>query len=129
MMNHNQVRRVLWGNALFSAVSGGLFSVASTAVATFMGVDAPLAVMIIGISLLVYAVLIVFYATRPTIALAFVLFAVIVDTLWVLLSVALLVSNIVPLSVAGVWAVVIVAVIVGGFAVAQYRLVQGNRTA
>jgi hypothetical protein len=129
MMQSSYARRVLWGNAIFSGVSGGLFSLASTIVAAFLGVDAPLAVTIIGIGLLAYAALIVWYVTRPTISWVIVLCAAIADTVWVLLSVALLVTNVITLSSAGVWAVVVVALIVGGFAVAQYQLVRVDRGA
>jgi len=128
MMQDSQARRVLWGNAVFSAVSGGLFSLASTAVAAFIGVDAPVVIMGIGMGLLAYAALIVFYAMRPTVSRTFVLFAAIADTVWVALSALLLVTNIVSFSIVGVWAVVIVAIIVGGFAVVQYRLVRGDRS-
>ncbi len=128
MMQDSQARRVLWGNAVFSAVSGGLCSLASIAVASFIGVDAPVVIMAIGIGLLAYAVLIAFYATRPIVSRTFVLFAAIADTVWVVLSALLLVTNIVLFSIAGVWAVVIVAIIVGGFAVVQYRLVRGDRS-
>lgn len=126
MMQSSYARRVLWGNAIFSGVSGGLFSFASTIVAAFLGVDAPRAVMIIGIGLFAYAAMIVWYVTRPTVSRTFVLCAAIADTVWVLLSAVLLVTNVIPLSGAGVWAVVIVALIVGGFAVAQYQLVRGD---
>ena len=128
MMQDSQARRVLWGNAVFSAVSGGLFSLASTAVAAFIGVDAPVVIMGIGMGLLAYAAWIAFYATRPIVSRTFVLFAAIADTVWVALSALLLVTNIVSFSIAGVWAVVIVAIIVGGFAVVQYRLVRGDRS-
>jgi hypothetical protein len=128
MMQDSQARRVLWGNAVFSAVSGGLFSLASTAVAAFIGVDAPVVIMGIGMGLLAYAALIVFYAMRPTVSRTFVLFAAIADTVWVALSALLLVTNIVSFSIVEVWAVVIVAIIVGGFAVVQYRLVRGDRS-
>lgn len=129
MMQDSQARRVLWGNAVFSAVSGGLCSLASTAVALFIGVDAPVVIMAIGMGLLAYAVLIAFYAMQPTVSRTFVLFAAIADTVWVALSALLLVTNIVLFSITGVWAVVIVAIIVGGFAVVQYRLVRGDRSA
>ena len=129
MMQSSYARRVLWGNAIFSGVSGGLFSLASTIVAAFLGVDAPLAVTIIGIGLLAYAALIVWYVTRPTISWVFVLCAAIADTVWVLLSAVLLVTNVITLSSAGMWAVVVVALIVGGFAVAQYQLVRVDRGA
>lgn len=84
MVQSSYARRVLWGNAIFSGVSGGLFSFASTIVAALLGVDAPRVVMIIGIGLLAYAALIMWYVTRPTVSRTFVLCAAIADTVWVL---------------------------------------------
>lgn len=119
--NERAVRKVLWGNALFSAVSGGICSVAFTDVSVFLGAESSLAVMLIGIGLLGYAAITVFYAQKRRLSWAFVLFAALADTTWVVLSTGLVTTNFVVLQSAGVWSVIVVALIVAGFAAAQIR--------
>ena len=80
----------------------------------------PLAVLLLGIGLIGYAALLYLNASRPEISRSFVLFAVIADTIWVLLSVVLLLTNWMPFTGPGKWAVGIVAVIVDIFATLQF---------
>ncbi len=118
--NSSLIRRVLYGNAIFSGVSGLFFAIASNVVAKFIGIDAPLAILIIGIGLAGYALLIYTNASRPKISRSFVLTAVFGDSVWVLLSILLLVSGWVQFSGEGKWAVGIVAIIVDVFATLQF---------
>ena len=118
--NQTFIRRILYGNAIFSGVSGLLFLVASNPIAKFLGLDASLVVLILGIGLVGYAVLIYTNASRVEISSAFVLFAIIGDSAWVLLSIILLLTSWVPFSVEGKWAVGIIAVIVDIFATLQF---------
>lgn len=119
-MNQTLIRRILYGNAIFSGVSGLLFIVASRPIANFIGLDASLAMFVIGIGLAGYAVLIYMNASRAEISRSFVLFAIIGDSSWVLLSILLLVTGWVSFSMEGKWAVGIIAVIVDIFATLQF---------
>ncbi len=119
--NSTFIRRVLYGNAIFSGISGLLFVIASNSIAKFIGVDTPLAILIIGVGLAGYAVLIYTKAARAKIPRSFVLTAVISDSAWVLLSILLLLeTGWVQFSVEGKWAVGIVAIIVDAFATLQF---------
>ena len=118
--NQTFIRRILYGNAIFSGVSGLLFLLASNPIAKFLGLDASLVVLILGIGLVGYAVLIYTNVSRVEISSAFVLFAIIGDSAWVLLSIILLLTSWVPFSVEGKWAVGIIAVIVDIFATLQF---------
>jgi hypothetical protein len=118
--NSTTIRRILYGNAIFSGVSGLLFAIASNPIAKFIGVDAPLVLLVIGVGLAGYAALIYANASRAEISRSFVLTAVISDSAWVLLSILLLVTGWVSFSVEGKWAVGIIAVIVDVFATVQF---------
>ena len=118
-VNQTVIRRILYGNALFSGVSGLLFIFASSPIAEFIGLNSSLAILIIGIGLAGYAALIYANASRAEISSSFVLFAVIGDSTWVLLSIVLLLTGWVTFSVEGKWAVGIIAAMVDVFATLQ----------
>jgi hypothetical protein len=114
------IRPILYGNAIFSGVSGLLFIFASRPIARFIGIEIPLAILILGVGLVGYAALIYLNASRPEISRNFVLFAVICDSIWVLLSIVLLLTDWGPFSVPGKWAIGIVAAVVDVFATLQF---------
>jgi len=93
---------------------------ASRPIAAFIGLDMPLAILALGVGLVGYAALIYMNASHPAISPRFVLFAVVCDSLWVLLSIILLLTNWVPFTLGGKWAVGIVAAIVDVFATLQF---------
>lgn len=119
-MNQTLIRRILYSNAVVSGVSGLLFLFASRPIANFIGLKASLAILVIGIGLVGYAALIYINASRAEISPSFVLFAIIGDSSWVLLSILLLVTGWVPFSMEGKWAVGFIAVIVDVFATLQF---------
>lgn len=114
------IRSILYGNAIFSGVSGLLFIIASQPIARFLGIHTPLAILMLGIGLVGYAALLYINASRTEISRSSVLFAVVADSVWVLLSIILLLTNWIPFSMAGKWAIGIVAVIVDIFATLQF---------
>lgn len=120
LKSSTSIRSILYGNAIFSGVSGLLLILASRPIAAFLGLDMPLPILILGIGLVGYAALIYINASRAEISRSFVLFAVVCDSIWVLLSIILLLTDWVPFSVAGKWAVGIVAAIVDVFATLQF---------
>lgn len=119
--NQTTIRRILLGNAIFSGLSGLLFTFASASVARYLGIEkASLVILLIGLGLVGYAILIYVNASRTEISPSFVLFAVIGDSIWVLLSILLLLTTWVPFTVEGKWAVGIIAAIVDVFATLQF---------
>jgi len=119
--NHASIRRILFGNAIFSGVSGLLFTFESASVARYLGIEnTSLVILLIGLGLVGYAILIYGNASRTEISPSFVLFAVIGDSTWVLLSILMLLTTWVPFTVEGKWAVGIVAAIVDVFATLQF---------
>jgi hypothetical protein len=118
--NQTLIRRILYANAIFSGVSGILFVLASNPIAKFIGLDASLPILIIGIGLIGYAALIYSNVSRREISPSFVLIAVIGDTSWVLLSILLLTTGWVSFSMEGKWLVGSIAMIVDIFATLQF---------
>jgi len=69
---------------------------------------------------MLFSGLLFYYGSRPSIPEKFILGVIIADSIWVLASVLLLVTNWVPFSVEGKWAVGIIAIIVEIFAGLQF---------
>ena len=118
--SNTSIRPVLYANAIFSGLSGLFFSVASKAISTFLGLNAAPYVLALGIGLIAFADILYIYAKRPTISSNFVLFAIIADSIWVLASILLLLTNWIPFSTEGKWLVGIIAIIVDIFASLQF---------
>jgi len=116
----NFLGRVLQANGLFSGVSGAAFIVAAKPLAAFLGGVAPTVLIVLGVGLLLYALGLFREASQRPINRQFVIAAIIMDGAWVLGSIVLLLTDWVSFSVAGKWAVAIVADIVAVFAILQY---------
>ncbi len=114
------IRRILYANAIFSGLSGLIFTFASKSIAAFLGIASSAIILALGIVLMVFADVIYIFAKREEISKGFVLFIIIADSLWVLDSILLLVTNWVPFTVEGKWAIGIIAVIVDLFATLQF---------
>lgn len=114
------LRRALVANALFSGASGALLALGARPVASFLGLDNVLFLTITGAVLLLYAVDLLYVATRPAVNRTTAWMAVALDLLWVAGSALILLSGWLPLTTAGKWAVGIVAEVVFLFAVFQY---------
>jgi hypothetical protein len=114
------LRRTLQANALFSGISGLAFTAAAQPIALFLGLDAPFVLVAIGVGLLLYALALWFNAGRHPLNRPFVWAAIIGDTAWVVGSYIILLTDWLPLTSAGWWAVAIVADLVAIFAVLQF---------
>lgn len=114
------LRRTLVANALFSGASGALLALGARPVAAFLGLDNPLILTITGVLLLFYAADLLYVATRPTVNRTAAWLAVALDLSWVAGSAAILLGGWLPLTIAGKWAVGIVAELVFLFALFQY---------
>lgn len=123
------LRRTLWGNAVFSVVSGAALAIfavpfaraAAQAPVTLMGLDLDLAIVfeLLGVGVIAFGALCAWVASRETLpqALARTIFAA--DLAWVAGSVLVLAL---PASwtTAGVVGIVVVAVIVADLAILEY---------
>lgn len=111
------LRMALRSNAIFSAISGCVFVVASGPLSQWIGPQQPALIVAIGVSLLVFAVSLFATSRRETMNLMEAWTAVSLDTAWVIGSGIVIFSGV--LSTQGNWAVAIIADIVMVFAVLQ----------
>jgi hypothetical protein len=117
----SNIRRILYANAIFSGLSGLIFTFASKTIAAFLGLASSSAIILaLGIGLMIFADVIYIFAKKEKISKSFVLFIIIGDSLWVMGSIVLLITNWVPFTVEGKWAIGIIAVIVDLFATLQF---------
>lgn len=111
----------LLANALFSGLSGLVFALDAGFLADFTGINSPFAFVMIGIGLLGFAAYLwQLRKSAPDYNASIVWGVIAADLLWVAGSAALLLSDALPLTVAGKWAVGMIADVVLGFAVWQY---------
>ncbi len=115
------LRRGLRANSVFSAMSGGALVAASPAFASLFSLSDPRIFLVIGVSLMVFAVGVFLTARREPIRLAEARVIVAGDVGWVLGSVGLLLFAPEVIGPAGRALVGVIAAIVAAFAVIQYR--------
>jgi hypothetical protein len=130
MLRPNLLRRTLLGNAAFSTACAIIFLLWSKPVAVFLGINEPLALLIIGVGVLLGAADVAWTATRPQLDRKTATAILILDVAWVVGSVILLLSGWVAFSAPGKWAVIGVADVVAFFAILEYfglRQVQTTR--
>lgn len=113
------LRRALRGNSAFSAASGLVLLVAARPLASFIGLDAPLALVVLGVILILYAGWLFWVASQESIDSRYGMTAVILDVAWVGGSALILLGGWPPLTVAGKWTVALLAEVVAVFAVWQ----------
>ena len=116
----NLLRRTLQANAIFSGFSGAAMSVAPGLLAAFLGIDTPLILVVIGVSLILYALALFQVSLQEPLNRTFIITAIVLDTIWVVASWVILLTGLVSFTPAGWWVVAIVADIVTVFAVAQF---------
>jgi len=117
--NDQLLRTVLRLNALFSFVSGLAFLFAAGPMGQFIGVEALLALRILGISLLPFAAFVYWVTTSAAIRPSHARIIITLDVLWVIGSLILLLGSWLPLTTAGKWFVFLQADAVATFAILQ----------
>jgi hypothetical protein len=112
------LKKALTGNAVFSVVSGTVILLANRWLVKLLGLPETVSLAILGVSLIVYAAILLLSARKSKIKVTDAWVAVIMDVIWVVASYALI--FVVPFSVGGKWVVALVAELVLGFAVLQW---------
>jgi hypothetical protein len=111
---------MLQANGLFCTISGLVCLIGAGPLAAFLGIPAPLILILTGIILIPYGLALFQLVTREdSLVRQLALVAIILDIAWVLGSIVLLLIDWVPFTTAGQWAVAIVALIVADFAGTQ----------
>jgi hypothetical protein len=104
---------------LFSLLGGLVFALGGNPLADTLGIPYPGVLTPIGVVLIVYAGSLFWTATRDPLPHSLALTAVVLDVVWVLGSVVLLLSDVLPLTTVGRWTVLLLADAVLAFAVLQ----------
>jgi hypothetical protein len=122
------LRKALLANASFSTISGLVLIFAERWVVRLLGLPETISLITLGISLLVFAAILVLFARKNPIKLLDARIAVILDAAWVIGSYPLLFVG--PFSTSGKWVVGIVAEVVMMVALMQWlgirRIRKGN---
>lgn len=116
----NLLRNALRGNALFSGFSGMVSVFAAQSLAAFTGLQEPLVFIVIGVVLILFALDLIWIASRESIDRRFVWAVIILDIAWVAGSAIILLLDLIPLTVAGRWTTILLAETVAVFAILQY---------
>ena len=122
------LRRVLYANVAFSVASASLFFFAGEQVATFLGIADTMIfdmingtsfISILSIGLAIFALDVLFVATRKPLNVNYAWMVAIADFIWVALSWILLATGAIPFSDAGNWAVLLIADVVLMFGIIE----------
>jgi hypothetical protein len=113
------LRNALRGNALFSGLSGIVSLVAAQSLATFTGIQESLVFVILGVVLILFAVDLIWIASRESINRRFAVAVIFMDVAWVAGSAIILLFDLLPLTVAGRWTIALLAEVVAVFAILQ----------
>lgn len=112
------LRNALTGNAVFSVLSGVIILFTNRSLVAFLGLPPNVNLALLGVSLIVYAVILWLSTRRPQIRITDAWVAIVMDAVWVLGSSTLI--FVVPFSVGGKWVVGLVAELVLAFAIVQW---------
>ena len=114
------LRSALLGNSIFCFLSGLGFALFSGSVANFLGLSSSTAILVLGIILTTYGLIVFTQARAKTLDLAFARYVISLDVLWVIGNAVLVFTDLVAFTIAGKWAIFIVADIVLIFAIVQF---------
>jgi hypothetical protein len=114
------LRNAMRANGVFSAVSGAAALLFSSTLADTTGIQPPLVFTVLGVILILYAIDLFWVTSRPQLDIRFGWAAVVLDLAWVLGSLVLLLTDLLPLTTAGKWIIAILADIVLVFAIVQF---------
>jgi len=118
--NSSLLRKALFGNSIFCATSGLVFTLFSNPIATFLGLQASVVILILGIVLFLYGIEVFIFARKGSINEPFARFVIGADIAWVLGSVVLIFTNLIAFTTPGKWGIAITADIVLVFAIVQF---------
>jgi hypothetical protein len=109
----------LLGNAGFSLATGITLLVAGAPIARWIGIHQPLTLALIGLLLIPFAAHLWIAARRHTVNRREILYFCAMDALWIVASIVLLITGMMPFTTAGNWTVALVALFVMDFFLLQ----------
>ena len=112
--------RAMQANALYSTLSGAAFLLAPDWLSRTTGIEPAFAFTVVGVGLLAYAIWLWLNSQGAGVSRRAAVTAIVADSLWVVASIIVLVSGLLPLTTAGMWGIAIIADVVGIFAIVQF---------
>lgn len=112
--------KVLRADGAFATLSGAIAILVAGPIADLIEVEAPLALVILGIVLLGYGAMLFYFAGREPENRLVAKAAILLNALWVIGSYAGLLFGLFPVNVAGRWAIALIAEAVAVFAILEY---------
>ena len=112
------LRRSLMANAVFSGLSGLIFLLAAGPITRSIGLEAPITLVVVGGSLVLYGLGLARNARRPVVNLIEARVAIAMDGLWVVGSAVLILAGV--LNAIGSWTAIVLADFVLAFAICQF---------
>ena len=114
------LKNALLSDSALSFISGVAFLLFSRAIAGFVGLPSSWIILALGIGFIIYAIELYLAAKSEPVNTSIAKFAVYLNLAWVLGSAVLIFANLVHLTIAGKWAMAIIADVVLVFAILQY---------
>ena len=118
--------KVLRADGLFALLSGMLLLFGAGPVSELIDLSYPMALAVVGVVLLGYAGMLLFYAGRETQNRAVGQLAIVLNLVWVTASYGGLLLGMFPVNSAGKWAIAIIAEVVFLFAIAEFIALRRN---
>ncbi len=119
---------ILRADGIFALVSGAIAILASGPVADLIELELPIALIVLGVVLLGYGAMLLFFADREPANKRVAQIAIVLNMLWVVDSYAGLLFGFFPVNTAGKWAIALIAEVVFVFGLLEiYALRRMNR--
>jgi hypothetical protein len=112
--------KVLRADGVFAALSGASMLIGATTVAKLIDLETPAFLTVVGLLLLAYAGLLLYYASKESFNRRIGWLAIELNLLWVVGSYVGLLLGLFPVNTAGKWAIAIIAEAVLVFAVLEF---------
>jgi hypothetical protein len=120
-------RRALVADALFCAAAGAACLAGAGPLAAFLGLAGATPLALAGAGIVGYAALLFRGASRDPLPAGLLRAIALLNTAWVVASIALIAANPLGLTTGGLWAVGILAAIVGDFGLVQWYALRRGR--
>ena len=114
------LRRVLQADGVVVGLSGILLTAGVGPVSSLLGLNSPPVLVVMGLIFLVYGGAVLWVVTKRELVRPLGYAVALLNTIWVLASLAILLTDLASLTTQGKWIVAIVAVVVAAFAAVQY---------
>ena len=108
----NLLRYAVRGDAIITAATGAICLADAQPLATFLGIQPPLALQILGAVLVLYGAFLFYTAAQTQLNRRIATAAIALDLIWLIDSAILLVAGWLPLTSAGMWTIGLIAVAV-----------------